>query len=150
MARPQTIRSCETSVLCLMILGVVLAGCNRPPQLGAQNRRLLESLKTAVMAKNADWLEENARLIETRQKEGGLHEEEYRALASIIREARANNWSGAQDEVMSSWLPQAPVPRRNRQPAARHMKVHPSSALLSASKPPNSLHRHSGQTPARV
>lgn len=122
MARPQTIRSCECCA-CIMILGVVLAGCNRPPQLGAQNRRLLESLKTAVMAKNADWLEENARLIETRQKEGGLHEEEYRALASIIREARANNWSGAQDEVMRLAKAQAPVPEESD--PARHMKVHP-------------------------
>jgi hypothetical protein len=85
---------------CIVTFSVLLIGCYRPPQLGAQNRRLLESLKTAVMAKNSAWLEENATLIEIRRKEGRLSDQEYGAFTLVVREARANNWASAQDEMI--------------------------------------------------
>ena len=86
--------------ICIIFFGVLLIGCYGPPQVNTQNRRLLESLKTAVMAKNSAWMEENAKLIEARKEEEKLSELEYDAFASVIREARAGNWPVATDEIM--------------------------------------------------
>jgi hypothetical protein len=83
----------------LLTVGAGLTGCNRQPQIGPENRRLIDSLQTAVMAKNPEWLEANEKLIEARHQEGKLRDEEYEPLQAIVRKAKAGDWSTAAEEV---------------------------------------------------
>jgi hypothetical protein len=89
------------AIAALALAAVVVAGCGRPPQVGAQNRRLVESLKTAVMARNPEWLDENAKLVKAKHEKGELDEASYAAFESIVRQAEAGDWDAAQDEVIA-------------------------------------------------
>jgi hypothetical protein len=77
-----------------------LVGCGGPPQVGAGNYRLIESLRTAISARRSDWLEENAKLASQRQAAGDLNEEQFAAFESIIAQARDGNWTDAENEVI--------------------------------------------------
>ncbi len=76
-------------------------GCGSHPQMAPQNRRLVESLRTAVSARRADWLEMNVRLIESRRGEGSLSDEEYRALRRIVELAQHGQWEEADDLALA-------------------------------------------------
>lgn len=89
---------------------VYLAGCGRQPQVSPANRRLVESLKTAVMAKNTVWLDQNARIIAERHRQGTLSDTEFSAFESIIHQAQSSNWSAAQDEVIALSKAQSAAP----------------------------------------
>ena len=89
---------------------VCLTGCGRQPQVSPANRRLVESLKTAVMAKNTVWLDQNARIIAERHRQGTLSDTEFSAFESIIHQAQAGDWSAAQDEVMGLSKAQSAAP----------------------------------------
>ena len=93
-------RSNKLMVSGVLVAAAVVAGCNRPPQVGTSNQRLVESLKTAVMARNPDWLGENVKLIDQRYQKGEMTDESYEAFQSIIRQANAGDWAAAQDEVL--------------------------------------------------
>ena len=96
----------------LVTAGLVVGwvGCGRSTQLDAKNRRLLESLKTAIMSRNTDWLDKNEALIEARHSEGTLSDAEHEALQAIVRAARADDWTTAQQEVMSLAKGQSSAP----------------------------------------
>ena len=83
----------------ILLAGICVNGCQRGPQIDSQNRRLLESLKTAVMAKNPDWLKKNVEKIDALHKDGKLSEPEYEALQEMIREAQGGNWSIATEKI---------------------------------------------------
>lgn len=78
-------------------LAALAGGCGSHPQMAPQNRRLVESLRTAVSARRADWLEMNVQLIESRRGEGSLSDEEYRALQRIVKLAQQGQWKEADD-----------------------------------------------------
>jgi hypothetical protein len=84
----------------LVAILVVSAGCGGPPQVGAKNYRLIESLRTAISARRSDWLEDNARLASKRREAGQLDDEQFAAFESIIALARAGNWADAEYEVI--------------------------------------------------
>jgi hypothetical protein len=85
-----------------MLVGLLAAeGCGGQPQLAPQNRRLIESLRTAVSARRADWLEMNAQLIESRHAEGSLSEGEYRALRRIVDLAQQGDWRQADELALA-------------------------------------------------
>jgi hypothetical protein len=83
------------------LLPTLAAGCGGHPQLAPQNRRLIESLRTAVSARRADWLEMNAQLIETQHGEGRLSDDEYRALWRIVELARQKEWKQADELALA-------------------------------------------------
>jgi hypothetical protein len=78
---------------------VVLAGCGRP-QVGANNYRLIESLRTAVSARRGDWLDENVKLIFQRHASGEMNDEPFAAFESIVALARGGDWAEAETEVI--------------------------------------------------
>ena len=94
----------------LLLIGAgALAGCNGPPQIDRQNRRLIQSLRTAVSARKVDWLDQNSVLVEKRRTEGLLAGDQYDALKSIIDLARAGDWAAAEAEVIRLAKSQQPL-----------------------------------------
>lgn len=84
-------------LVCLGLLGLV--GCGGAPQVGRENRVLVESLWTAVSARNTQWLDENAQEIEARKAAGQLTETEERAFRVVIEAARSGDWKTAEDRA---------------------------------------------------
>lgn len=84
----------------LVMILAALVGCGGPPQVGAGNYRLIESLRTAISARQSEWLEENAKLASQRKATGELNDEQYAAFESIITQARDGNWADAESEVI--------------------------------------------------
>ena len=83
-----------------------LARCSREPRAAAarrksagENRELIVSLATAVSARNASWLDKNAKLLEQRRAEGKCSDAEYETFKAIIDKARAGEWKAAEEAV---------------------------------------------------
>ncbi len=74
-------------------------GCGRTPQVSSDNREMIVSLFTAISSRNTSWLESNARLLEERRAEGKCADEEYKALANIIAQAKSGDWKSAEEAV---------------------------------------------------
>jgi len=83
----------------LLVMLLLVAGCG-PPQVGQGNHRLIQSLRTAISARRADWLEQTARMAQRRRDAGQLEDEPYAALEGIIEQARGGDWEGAEEEVV--------------------------------------------------
>ncbi len=84
----------------LVSVAVCITGCSKPPQIPADSRQIIGSLRTAVSAKRKDWLEENAKLIETKHAQNKLTDDQYQELKSIISQGRDGNWGDAESEVL--------------------------------------------------
>lgn len=81
-------------------LTMALCGCGAT-QVTPKNRHLVESLATAVSAKNPEWLDENARLIEGRRTTGNLAAAEDSALSAIVVLAEAGDWAKAEELALA-------------------------------------------------
>jgi hypothetical protein len=83
-----------------LLMGLAaLTGCGRP-QVGANNYRLIESMRTAISARRADWLDENVKLISQRHASGEMNDEQFGAFESILALVRGGDWAGAESEVI--------------------------------------------------
>jgi hypothetical protein len=80
---------------------VLLAGCGGPPQVGAENLGVIESLRTAISTRNDTWLEDNAKLIAQRHERGQLDDAQFAAFEHIIQQARGGDWAGAETQVVA-------------------------------------------------
>jgi hypothetical protein len=80
-------------------VALTLEGCGGPPQVTGHNREIIVSLASAISAKNADWLEKNAKTIERHKAEGTLSEGEHAALSAIVLKAREGKWDDAEEAV---------------------------------------------------
>ena len=85
---------------CIIISSAGLAGCYGPPQVGIDNYRLVQGLRTAISARRGDWLEAATKVVSERHASGDLNDEQYGALEGIIAQARAGQWEAAEDEVI--------------------------------------------------
>ncbi len=93
-----------------LLMGLVaLVGCERP-QVGANNYRLIESLRTAISARRGDWLDENVKLISQRHASGEMNDGQFAAFESILALARGGDWAGAETEVIRLAKAQQPSP----------------------------------------
>jgi hypothetical protein len=93
----------------LLVVLALASGCGGPPQVAAENRAIITSLATAVSARNNDWLESNARLIEKRRTEGRLSDAEYGTFTVVVAKARAGDWKAAQQDVYALREAQEPT-----------------------------------------
>lgn len=91
-----------------VILALLLVGC-APPQVAPQNQRLIASLRTAISARNSEWLEKNAEVVEERYAEGKVSHAELEAFQAIISKARAGQWEKAEREVLAFQKAQRPT-----------------------------------------
>ena len=91
-----------------LILSMII-GCDRP-QAAPQNRELITSLRTAISVRNADWLEQNVKILEERRAAGKVSDEEYEEFQAIIAKARAGEWETAEREAVAFQKSQRPTP----------------------------------------
>ena len=88
--------------------GMVLLGCG-PPRVAPTNLRLTSSLRTAISARQTEWLEQNITAIEARKSAGEMSEAEYAAFQAIIAQAKAGQWEAAEKAVIRLQKAQRPT-----------------------------------------
>jgi hypothetical protein len=91
-----------------------MLGCG-PPQAQPNNLRLIASLRTALSAKNTEWLEQNIELIEKRRAAGQMSDEEHVEFQAIIAKAKAGDWQGAERHSVRFQKAQRPTPEQIEQ-----------------------------------
>ena len=91
-----------------LILMALCAGCG-PPQVSYENLELTSSLRTALSARNSEWLDENVRSIEERRAAGKMGDAEHEAFQSIVSQAKAGDWEAAEREVVELQKAQRPT-----------------------------------------
>ncbi len=87
---------------------VSITACGQP-QVSPENLRLTASLRTALSARNPDWLEQNLALVEQRRAEGKMTDAEHEAFLEIIQKAQAGRWQEAEDQAIALQKAQRPV-----------------------------------------
>jgi len=87
---------------------LLVVGC-APPQVAPQNQQLIASLRTAISARNSEWLEKNAEVLEERRADGKVSDVELEAFQAIISKARAGQWEKAEREVLAFQKAQRPT-----------------------------------------
>lgn len=94
--------------LATVTLALLVVGCG-PPQAAPQNRQLITSLRTAISARNPQWLEKNAEVLEERRAAGNVSDDEYETFQAIIDEAKAGKWDDAEQEAIAFQKAQRPT-----------------------------------------
>jgi Sec-independent protein translocase protein TatA len=100
----------RVALLCLALL-VAVFGCNRAPQVASSNLGLISSLRTALSARNEEWLAHNVAAIEDRHQAGAMLDDEYAAFQRIISQAKSGDWEGAEKAALR--LQQAQRPKQD-------------------------------------
>lgn len=83
-------------------------GCS-PPAVAPANQELTVTLRTAISARNTEWLAKNAELIEQRHASGEMSDDEYHAFRAIVTKAEEGNWEGAERDVVRLQKAQRPT-----------------------------------------
>jgi len=104
----------------LLVVGLSLAGCGRQPQVKPMNRRLIESLRTALSARNTEWLDANWKLIEKARTDGSMDDAEFARFKEIVDIARSGEWAEAEEQVVKLAKGQKPVAGASHDHAHKH------------------------------
>lgn len=83
-------------LIALLLAACWGAGCGGPPQVSRANRRIVESLATAVSARNRAWLDQNVELIDDRRARGQISDKEGAAFQAIVEKAKEGDWDAAE------------------------------------------------------
>ena len=67
-------------------------GCSRAPQVAPGNRKLLEALRTAISAKNPEWLESSSKLLAEKRAKEEISDVEFKTFSDIIEKAKSSDW----------------------------------------------------------
>jgi hypothetical protein len=95
--------------LVFAILVQCVSGCSKPTGETRQNRRLVDSLLTAVMTGNQEQLEKCKGLLDERHTAGLLSETNHNRLTEIFELARAGK-SGEASEALYAFRKSQPFP----------------------------------------
>ncbi|MBX3415730.1 MAG: hypothetical protein KF708_23805 [Pirellulales bacterium] len=112
-------RARRTLLVLSAVAGLGLAGCGQPT-VAPNNLRLTTTLRTAISARNTDWLEKNAQLVAERHAAGEMSDEARAAFEAIIAEARSGDWESAERDVVRLQAAQAPTAEQVE--AVRHQR----------------------------
>ena len=91
-----------------VLIVLCLAGCGSP-QFDRGNRHLLETLQTAVSAKNTEWLDAVNKQIEQQQSAGKMSAAELKTLRAVIQLAKEGQWAAAQQRLFAVVEAQRPT-----------------------------------------
>lgn len=97
-----------TAFLLILFATTVFYGCGRP-QVEPENLHLIASLRTALSARNLEWLEQNADMIAERYESGKMSEAEFAEFQAILDEARAGDWEAAENDTLAFQKAQRPT-----------------------------------------
>ena len=86
--------------LATALVAVLLAGGCSYPVAEPINMELISSLRTALSARNEEWLKVNADIVEERHASGEMRDDEYAAFKGIIDQARAGQWAEAEKATL--------------------------------------------------
>lgn len=86
---------------------ILATGCGYPAVEPA-NQELLTSLRTALSARNPQWLQSNDDEIKSRHRSGTLGDAEYATFQALIQQARDGDWAGAERKVVAFQKAQRP------------------------------------------
>lgn len=96
------------TIALLLTLTLCAAGCNRAPQVSSNNLRMIAALRTALSARNEEWLAQNEQAVEERRKAGEMSDAEYAEFQRIIAQARGGDWPGAEEQAVRFQKAQKP------------------------------------------
>lgn len=95
-------------VAAMLMAAIGLSGCS-PPAVSPDNLRLTASLRTAISARNSEWLEQNAEKIAERHAAGEMTASEHAAFERIVGLARDGEWEQAERDVVRLQKAQRPT-----------------------------------------
>ncbi len=91
------------------MVGLSMIGCGRPQASSPDNQQLIGSLRTAISARNPEWLEQNVEVLEERRAAGEVADAEYEEFQAIIAMAKEGRWEAAEREVTKFLNSQRPT-----------------------------------------
>ena len=95
--------------LATVFCALVWAGGCSYPVAEPINMELISSLRTALSARNEEWLKANADIVEERHASGEMRDDEYAAFKGIIDQARAGQWAEAEKATLKFQRAQRPT-----------------------------------------
>lgn len=101
-------RALQFVLLCCGVVVVSSAGCGYPTT-QPMNMEVISSLRTALSARNEQWLAANEEIVEKRHAAGEMRDDEYNAFIKIIRRARDGDWVGAERASLEFQRAQRPT-----------------------------------------
>ncbi len=115
------LKSLRPILLTIAGLAFVL-GCGGAPQVAKENRKLIETVLTAVSSGNQAWLESNEKLLQTAHEKGQLSDAEFAAFSAILQQARSGDWKGATARARTLAASQRPHEDESSHALAKHKK----------------------------
>jgi hypothetical protein len=102
----------------LILLPTLVSGCGYP-NAQPNNKRLISSLRTALSARNDQWLTANEKRVGERHKQGEMDDDEFAAFQEIIEQARGGDWQGAERAAVDFQRAQRPTEEQIHQHRAK-------------------------------
>jgi hypothetical protein len=100
-----------TNLIAAIVMGLAISGCGKkPPQVSPGNRNLVNALRTATAAKQIEWVDQCAKLLDEGQRSGTMTDEESAEFDAIIALARDEKWQEAEAEAIRLGKAQRPTP----------------------------------------
>lgn len=87
-----------------------------PPAVEFDNLRYIQLLRTAVSARNSEWLNKVASAVDQRLAEGAMSRSEHSHFGKLIAQARSGAWEAADKECFR--FEEAQLNRRRSRPAS--------------------------------
>jgi len=103
------------------MVGLSMIGCGPPQASSPDNQQLIGSLRTAISARNPEWLEENAKVLEERRTAGEVADAEYEEFQAIIAMAKEDRWEAAEREVIKFLKSQRPT-QEQKERVTKHLR----------------------------
>lgn len=94
----------------ILLMAALLAGCGYP-QAEPENLMQITKLRTALSARNEEWLRMNEEQIAQRHAANEMSQANFDAFQTIIGQARNGDWAGAERAVVDFQRAQRPPAR---------------------------------------
>lgn len=108
-----------------MAIGLAaLVGCGGGPTVEPDHQRLLASLRTAISARNADWLQQNVDLIAAEHEQQKMSDEVRAAFDEVVALAREQEWAEAEERLVAWQMSQSPTEQQQARVANRELAGH--------------------------
>lgn len=99
-----------------LLLGIT--ACSRPPAVEQDHLSLVASLRTALSARNAEWLAGVSRAVEQHRADGKMSSDVHAHFRQLIEQAQSGQWEAAERACLDFERAQLNRPRPAVDPAA--------------------------------